>query len=178
VLQIAGSKRWRIHGPPLPLLHRSQPFDPRSYVPSAPLLEVDLTSGDLLYLPRGFVHTTATSDSFSVHVTRGITVYTWVELLADWIQSSKNNPSFRPALPPGFAEREDIKQSLKDQLPRIITELQRATDYDGLVDGLAKRCWRSHRRAPTSPADQDHEHCAQPLRLRQAISPLPAVRSE
>jgi ribosomal protein L16 Arg81 hydroxylase len=139
VLQIAGSKRWRIHEPPLPLPHRSQPFDPRSYVPSVPLLEVDLTSGDLLYLPRGFVHTTATSDSFSVHITLGITVYTWVELLADWIQSSKNNPSFRRALPPGFAEREDINQSLKDQLPRIITELQRATDYGGLVDGFSQR---------------------------------------
>lgn len=139
VLQIAGRKRWRIHKPPLSLPHRSQPFDPRSYVPSAPLLEVDLTPGDLLYLPRGFVHTTATSDSFSVHVTLGVTVYTWMEVLADWIQSSKNGLSFRRALPPGFAGHEDVKQSLKDQLPRIITELQRMTDYGGLLDGFSHR---------------------------------------
>lgn len=139
VLQIAGSKRWRIHQPPVSLPHRSQPFDPRSYVPSAPLLEIDLTPGDLLYLPRGFVHTTATSDSFSVHVTLGVTVYTWIELLSDWIQLSKNAPNFRRALPPGFARREDIKQSLKDQLPRMITELQRMTDCDGLLDGFSHR---------------------------------------
>jgi Cupin superfamily protein len=139
VLQIAGSKHWRIHKACVSLPHRSQPFDPRSYVPSAPLLEVDLTPGDLLYLPRGYVHTTATSDSFSVHVTLGITVYTWVELLADWVQSSRNRPSFRRALPPGFAGRDEIKKSLKDNLVRIITELQRTTDFDGVVDGFSYR---------------------------------------
>jgi len=139
VLQVAGSKRWRIHKPSLSLPHRSQPFDPRSYVFSAPLLEADLTSGDLLYLPRGFVHTTATSDSFSVHVTLGVTVYTWVELLSDWIQSSKNYLNLRRALPPGFAGHGDVKQSLRNQLPQIIAELQRITDYDDLLNGFAQR---------------------------------------
>jgi len=139
VLQIAGSKRWRIERPSLSLPHRSQPFDPRSYVSSAPLLEIDLAPGDLLYLPRGFVHTTATSDSFSVHVTLGLTVYTWVELLAEWIQSSKNSPGFRRALPPGFAGHEHVRQSLRDQLPRIIMDLQRMTDFDGLLEGFSRR---------------------------------------
>lgn len=139
VLQIAGGKRWQIHRPPLSLPHRSQPFDPRSYVGSAPLLEVDLSPGDLLYLPRGFVHTTATSDSFSLHVTLGITVYTWVELLSEWVQASKNSVGLRRALPPGFARRADVKQLLGDQLRRIITELQAMTDYDALLD------WFSHR---------------------------------
>jgi hypothetical protein len=46
---------------------------------------------------------------------------------------------FRRALPPGFAGREDVKQSLRDQLPRIITELQRMTDYDGLLDAFSHR---------------------------------------
>jgi hypothetical protein len=86
VLQIAGGKQWRIHAPPLALPHRSQPFDPGSYAPSASLFELDLAPGDLLYLPRGFVHTTATSESSSVHVTLGVTVYTWIELLTEWAQ--------------------------------------------------------------------------------------------
>jgi Cupin superfamily protein len=154
VLQIAGNKCWRIDNPSLPLPHRSQPFDPRSHESSAPLLEADLTPGDLLYLPRGFVHTTVTSDSFSVHVTLGITVYTWVELLADWLQSSKNILSLRRALPPGFAGREDIRRYLKDQLPRIITELQRVTDYDGLLAGFSQRV-RSARAGMRAGFDAD-----------------------
>jgi ribosomal protein L16 Arg81 hydroxylase len=139
VLQIAGGKRWRIHEPPLSLPHHSQPFDPRSYVSSAPLLEVDLTPGDLLYLPRGFVHTTATSDSLSLHVTLGITVYTWIELISDWIQSSKNSMSFRRALPPGFARRDDVRQLLRAQLQKLITELQRTINYDVLLEGFSHR---------------------------------------
>jgi len=139
VLQIAGSKHWRIHEPPLKLPHRGHPFDPRSQTSTAPHFEVDLNPGDLLYLPRGFVHTTTTAESFSVHVTLGITVYTWVELLTDWAQSSKNHPALRRALPPGFVGNESVKRSLKDQLPRIIAELQRVTDYDRLLDDFSHR---------------------------------------
>lgn len=139
VLQIAGSKRWQIDKPLLPLPHRGQPFDPRGDRPSIPFLKVDLAAGDLLYLPRGFVHATTTSDSFSVHVTLGVTVYTWVELLAEWVQSCKHHPAFRRALPPGFAGRGDVRQSLKQQLPLMVAELARLTDYDRLVEGFAQR---------------------------------------
>ncbi len=139
VLQIAGSKRWRVHSPPLSLPHRTQPFDPRATAASAPARDFDLVSGDLLYLPRGFVHSTTTSDSFSVHVTLGITVYTWVELLTEWAASSRNYAKLRRALPPGFAGQEKLRQSLKELLPKILRELDRTTDYDGFVDGFARR---------------------------------------
>lgn len=145
-LQISGSKRWKIHKPPLPLPHRSQPFDPRSYASSPPLLEVDLAPGDLLYLPRGFVHTTATSELASIHVTLGITVYTWVELLVEWAQLSRNRLSFRRSLPPGFAGHAEVRQSLGDHLRKLITELQPMTDYDTLFDGFSHRVRSAHTR--------------------------------
>jgi ribosomal protein L16 Arg81 hydroxylase len=139
VLQIAGSKQWRIHAPPLPLPHRSQPFDPRSWAPSVTLFELELAPGDLLYLPRGFVHTTTTADRPSVHVTLGITVYTWVDLLTEWVQASRYNRSFRHALPPGFAGHEAIRQSLGDRLRLMIAELQSITDYDKFLDSFSCR---------------------------------------
>ncbi len=139
VLQIAGSKHWRIHQPPFPLPHLSQPFDPRSYAPSGPLFELDLVPGDLLYLPRGFVHTTTTSGRSSVHVTLGITVYTWVELLTEWAQSSKQNRSFRRALPPGFAEVQALRQSIGDRLRQMIAELKSTTDYDKFLESFSRR---------------------------------------
>lgn len=139
VLQIAGAKRWRIHEPPLVRPHRSQAFDPRARVSDAPILDIELAAGDLLYLPRGFVHSTTTSDRFSVHVTLGMTVFTWVELLAEWAQASRHHAELRRALPPGFAGRDEARRFLKDQLPRILTELQQATDADLLVEGFARR---------------------------------------
>jgi ribosomal protein L16 Arg81 hydroxylase len=139
VLQVAGTKHWRIEKPPLPLPHRSQPFDPRGYTPSAPHLELDLAPGDLLYLPRGYIHTTTTSDSFSIHVTLGLTVYTWVELLAEWAQLSRQVPSLRRALPPDFACREEVWQSLGRQLHEVIAAFHQKIDCDALVSGFTQR---------------------------------------
>jgi ribosomal protein L16 Arg81 hydroxylase len=139
VLQIAGTKHWVIYPPPIELPHRSQPFDPRLAVNAAPLLEFDLTPGDLLYLPRGFVHTTTTPASFSLHVTLGITVYTWVELLADWAHASRHDPALRHALPPGFASGCGAPAALKAGLHAAIARLQQTTDLDALLDRFTQR---------------------------------------
>jgi ribosomal protein L16 Arg81 hydroxylase len=69
VLQIAGIKHWRVFQPAQPLPHRSQPFAPIGYVLPSPLLELELKPGDLLYLPRGYVHAAHTSGGHSAHVT-------------------------------------------------------------------------------------------------------------
>jgi ribosomal protein L16 Arg81 hydroxylase len=111
---------------------------------------VDLDAGDLLYLPRGFIHSTTTSRTSSLHVTLGVTVLTWVELLGEWLQTSKNYPRYRRALEPGFASDPDVRQKLKDELPRIIAELQGLTDYDAVLDAFIRRVDAGSLR-PTQP---------------------------
>ncbi len=148
VLQIAGTKHWRIEQPPIPLPHRSQPFDPRRYQPSPPLLELDLAPGDLLYLPRGHIHTTTTSNSFSIHVTLGITVYTWVELVAEWAALSRHIPNLRRSLPPGFTCREDVRQSLVERLRKAIEDLQQTVDDETFIDGFIQRIHSAHAPMP------------------------------
>jgi hypothetical protein len=139
VLQIAGQKRWRVHAPPAPLPHHSQPFSAQPQQPTPRVLEVDLNPGDLLYLPRGFIHSTATSRTSSLHITLGVTVFTWIELLAEWLQTSKIYPRYRRALEPGFTRNPEARQRLKEELPKIIAELQGLADYDALVDAFARR---------------------------------------
>ncbi len=139
VLQVSGSKRWTIHDPPLTLPHRHQPFDPRSYTLSAPSLQVELLPGDLLYLPRGFVHATRTSEAASIHVTLGVTVYTWVEVLAELLQSSRDDVRFRRALPLGFAHRAELRQSLADAFAERLAELHRDVDPARLIETFAEK---------------------------------------
>jgi len=147
VLQVAGSKRWRVFEPPLTLPHRTQPFTPAGYVLPAPILELELKQGDLLYLPRGYVHAAHTSSGHSAHVTIGITVYTWVELLSELVASSKDMLDFRAALPPGFATREEIRTVLKDGLAQCIDQLRRNTDYDRVIENFVQKV-RSGRARP------------------------------
>ena len=55
-------------------------------------------------------------------------MYTWVELLTDWIQTNKNFVHLRLFLPPGFARYDELKQSLIF-FPAIIAELPRMSDF-------------------------------------------------
>jgi hypothetical protein len=71
----------------------------------------------------------------------GVTVYTWIDLLTEWVQLSKHRQGFRRALPPGFAGDEVVEQSLGDRLRRMIAELQSMADYDMFLDGFSPRAW-------------------------------------
>lgn len=154
VLQIAGSKRWRVFEPAAPLPHRSQPFTPIGYRLPAPLHELELKPGDLLYLPRGYVHAAHSSHGHSAHVTIGITVYTWVELIAELANSAKDMPALRSALPPGFTAREELKTSLREKLVQCLDLLRDSTDTERLVEGFVEKI-RSARIVPQEPFNSD-----------------------
>jgi ribosomal protein L16 Arg81 hydroxylase len=139
VLQIAGNKRWQLFEPPLTLPHRTQSFTPVGYALPAPVLELELKPGDLLYLPRGYVHAAYTSRGHSAHVTVGMTVYTWVELLSELVASSKDMASFRTALPPGFAMRDDLKKTLSEGLARCIDQLRDNSNNDRLIETFVQK---------------------------------------
>jgi ribosomal protein L16 Arg81 hydroxylase len=154
VLQIGGKKRWQVFEPPLTLPHWSQAFTPAGYVLPRPLLELELNPGDLLYLPRGYVHAANTSDAHSAHVTIGITIFTWVELFSELIASSKEIAGFRAGLPPGFATREDFKKTLKDGFARCLDELRENADCDRLVESFLQKV-RSGRVRTAEPFRSD-----------------------
>lgn len=124
VLQIDGRKHWRVYEPPLLLPHHTQPFSPAGYVLPPPMFEIDLAPGDVLYLPRGYVHDTVTSDVHSVHVTLGISVYTWVELIAEALAACKERVDLRRALPPGFANSAQAAAHLASSLHEVLGMLQ------------------------------------------------------
>ncbi|MGA2843661.1 MAG: cupin domain-containing protein [Steroidobacteraceae bacterium] len=154
VLQIAGTKHWRVFDPPLKLPHRSQTFSPIGYNLPAPILEFDLNPGDLLYLPRGYVHAANAVGGHSAHLTIGITVYTWVELIAELANAAKDMPALRAALPPGFAARAELKATLQQHLPQYLEQLRDNADFQRLIDGFVHRV-TSARARPQPVFDSD-----------------------
>lgn len=149
VLQIAGTKSWRIYPPPLKHPHRSQPFCPDRYaLPSAPLLEADLAAGDLLYLPRGHVHTTATAASFSAHVTIGVAVYTWIDVLSDLVQGAIEAPDLRRALSPGFAHGPKAGHDLVQRLPGLLDRLKAGLDAPATAERFTAKVRGARARMP------------------------------
>jgi hypothetical protein len=115
VLQVAGRKRWQIHQPVQPLPTRRQSRSGADLVPDGqePLLDVELTPGDALYLPRGYVHAAQTTDERSVHLTIGILATTWYDVLRRVVTTAAADElTFRHALPlsPGDALEADPGQ--------------------------------------------------------------------
>lgn len=102
VLQLEGQKHWRLFGPgrKLPLVDERL-TTPREEL--GPVREVCLEAGDLLYLPRGHVHEAFTSEDASMHLTVGINVFRWADLLHETVDClARRDERFRESLPPGL----------------------------------------------------------------------------
>ena len=95
VLQVAGEKRWRLYDPllELPLKHQRYSAGLGEHGPVTD--ELELRAGDTLYLPRGWLHEAETSSTDSLHVTIGITAYTWLDAVKDALVECEGELSLR-----------------------------------------------------------------------------------
>ncbi len=53
VLQVEGSKRWRLYDAPVGVPYRGERFTPGRFAQTEPRAELVLNPGDVLYVPRG-----------------------------------------------------------------------------------------------------------------------------
>lgn len=139
VLQVDGSKHWRIYDSPVPLPHPSQPFKEQGSPAGELITELDVAAGDLLYLPRGFIHEALTSDQRSIHITLGVTGLTWLELLREAAAECREDLRFRRLLPAGFAGSEAGRAEMAAELSRLAAELQRPEVAARAVDRVLDR---------------------------------------
>ena len=103
VLQIEGAKRWSIHDTPVRLPLRGQRFEPGA-PPGEVRDEFELGPGSVLYLPRGLMHSARSTGRASLHVTLGLTAFTWAEFLVESVAAAAlEEESLRRNLPLGFA---------------------------------------------------------------------------
>jgi ribosomal protein L16 Arg81 hydroxylase len=96
VLQLHGTKSWRVYENPFPYATHTADCDV-SGVPV--LLEVELNPGDTLYIPRGFVHDARATDQASFHISLSLAPYTWLDVFAFLSQQSRDLPGFRAPFP-------------------------------------------------------------------------------
>ena len=139
VLQIAGSKHWRIYGSPLPLPDRSLPSGSVKVNIGEPVHELDLSPGDLIYLPRGYIHEALTSESESLHITVGIPPVTWIDVFTEALALCHQDVRFRQAIPVGFAARAAMGDTAQDQFDTLFSVFKERTNLDAVMARLAER---------------------------------------
>ncbi|MBN9391694.1 MAG: hypothetical protein J0I20_26910 [Chloroflexi bacterium] len=143
VLQVAGAKRWRVYEGALKLPDRSQAFKKTETAPGKLLFDQELKAGDMLYLPRGFIHEGLTSDSDSLHITVGIISYTWVDIFNEAISLIKTDPAFRESLPPGYISQEGGLPA--EKFAALLQKFNEAANLDKLTGKIADRFISSRR---------------------------------
>ncbi|SCL44854.1 Cupin superfamily protein [Micromonospora citrea] len=157
IVQTVGHKTWELHEPYLP--------DPlprhrwgRVPVPAAardrfekgePFLRVRLAPGDVLWVPRGWIHNGYAEDGTSLHISVGVLQFTRHWLLEQLLDIAAGEPDFRTALPPGL-DVDGINTALGDvtgRLARWLTSL----DLERAAQSVRTRALRAQS-GPRRPA--------------------------
>jgi hypothetical protein len=95
VLQVAGEKRWLLYDPLLELPLKHQRYAAALGEHGDATDDLVLQAGDTLYLPRGWLHQAETSATDSLHLTIGITAYTWIDAVRDVLRECEGELSVR-----------------------------------------------------------------------------------
>jgi hypothetical protein len=144
VLQIEGSKHWRFYapGPDLPLVDDPTPVARDRLGP--PTLEATVQAGDLLYMPRGHIHEAFTSEVLSMHLTVGVKVFRWVDLLSRALaRVSARDVAFRQALPTGTLTAGAVPASVRARFRDLLRLFAQGADADEAVESLGESFLRS-----------------------------------
>lgn len=134
VLQVQGAKTWHFYGEEPVAAHLMQQMyevDPGGLpAPST----FSLATGDTLYLPRGRVHSAATTTELSVHLTVGIHVPTVLTLLTHALHLlSVHDDRVHTRLPARHLDDPQVRAGLDDLVHAAVTAVQ---SPDALAEAL------------------------------------------
>lgn len=157
VLQIAGTKAWRVHESVVE--HPTKPWEQHRAAVTAraqepPHLATTLQPGDSLYLPRGWLHAAESGTQTSVHLTVGIHPLTGLDVVDVLVQASGDDELLRRNLPVGFgtdpqASAETLELVMKEALTRM-----QAVPVEDVLPRLTRVFDAATRPAPVAPLEQ------------------------
>lgn len=138
ILQVHGSKRWRLYGTPIALPLSGQGSEAVQEEPGLPVTEFELNAGDTLYIPRGLVHDAPSLDSTSMHITVGILSYTWTDLMLESLADAVlEDPAFRRSLPPGMAQPGFDRTAARATFRKLLDLFAQSANADAALDAFA-----------------------------------------
>ena len=143
VLQTRGRKRWRLYA-----VREELPLEGRATSPGAdgwgePVREVELSEGDLLYLPRGVPHSATTDDCCSVHLSIGIRPLLMETVLSELVHTVvREHAHWRRAVAPAGTRAARHAPSLQDLAARLSEDLSTGGPLEPLLESLEEKLLR------------------------------------
>ena len=157
VIQIAGHKRWTIHEPVYPHPLADQPWtDHREAVArrsrEAPRIDEVFGPGDVLYLPRGWIHSAVAEGGTSVHLTIGVRAATRKDVLTSLLARAGEDAELRRSLPFGvdYSDASSLEPDIAATVSAA-TALLRDADVESVAAALSRTFVEAVRPAPVRP---------------------------
>jgi ribosomal protein L16 Arg81 hydroxylase len=134
VLQVHGSKVWKVYDSPvyLPTETFEKSMLPKNMIPQ---IEVELKQGDTLYIPRGFVHEAVTANEASLHITLGLLTYKWIDVLRLIINDAHKINGFKESFRFDKLDEQTIEKTTKD----LVDQLLSVVDYGDIPKKFTNR---------------------------------------
>jgi hypothetical protein len=174
VVQVHGAKRWTIWDAtfenPVEMSRHAQ-----HDITAAPAQELELSAGDVLYIPRGEPHAAAVSGGSSVHLTFSLNGLKGLDLLRQLGDAAALDDFVRADLPPRHAAGElaEHEAELNARLHRLVDAL----DIAGfLADGDASR--PPARQPSLAPSDEPGDVLRLTLRRQIRLPDLQEAAGE
>lgn len=164
VVQIEGEKRWRIREPVWPLPLRDQPWNTHEdavaqAAAQPPLEEFVMTPGDVLYLPRGYLHSATARGEVSIHLTIGI--HEWTrhhiaeQLTSGALAVLAEEAGMRGSLPLGVDVGDPSTWAADlDAVRDALVEAISSVTEDEVAHALGSRARAAQRTGPLAPLAQ------------------------
>lgn len=136
VLQVHGTKHWLVREPVVHSPLEGHTSGPAHAAEQDVVLDARLEPGDVLYLPRGFVHSATAQAGASLHITVGILASTVHDVLEAVVARAADELRFRRSLPIGAAfDATALTQAVKGAVADLaawLDELDPVTVADDL----------------------------------------------
>jgi ribosomal protein L16 Arg81 hydroxylase len=134
-LQVKGPKKWRLYDTGEELPTTKKPFKKSPEL----IKELELHSGDLLYMPRGVVHEAFATDVATIHVNFSCTGLYGFHLLEDLAKIAEDEDVFfRKMIPNSFSSDDEINR-YKSAFAKKLTELIEKHDIAELLQMQNKK---------------------------------------
>lgn len=155
VIQIHGQKSWTIHEPvhrdPLPSQPWSDHRDAVAVQASGPAaIEHTFSPGDVLYLPRGWIHSATALGGTSIHLTIGIGARTRYDIVQHVLARLADDENLRRSLPLGLANTGQVadgqdadgqdaegQDAMRASVEQALAEIATALARDDVVETAA-----------------------------------------
>ena len=157
VLQLAGTKQWTVHAPVHADPLGSQPWTDHADAVAArardrPTLTAELRPGDVMYLPRGWLHSATAGNEVSAHLTVGVHVVTRYLLVEGLVAALAADPRLRAPLPPGLDLTDPEQLAPHLAVARdIVRETVGEVDAEVVAARVRRHVWEGGRLEPVRP---------------------------